>query len=349
MRALRAPQRLHQIGRDREHNGRGALAGDALQRREIAQLHRLRPGREDRAGLSELLRRLEFALGVDDLGAADAFGFRLASDRPHHGLVEVDVLELDDGDLDVPGVGLLVEDAPDIGVELFALLQHLVEIVLAEHGPQRGLRELAGRFREVLDLDDRLLGIDDAIINHRIDPHRDVVARDHVLWRDVEHTGAQVDADHLLDDRNDDHEAGALYPPEPAQQEHDGALILPQDAERIEQDDNGDNDGYQQAAPNRVVEHEKLLLWFDDERQTLSPHDADGVVDLQRTVGAGRPDLAEHAHTPVHVGPVHDLAARPDHLLGAGDGLALARRPRGAPYRDDHAGRRNRRAEDQPP
>jgi hypothetical protein len=123
--------------------------------------------------------------------------------------------------------------------------------MLAEHGPQRGLRELAGRFREMLDLDDRLLGIDDAIVDHRIDPHRDVVARDHVLRRDIEHAGAQVDADHLLDDRNDDHEAGALHLPQPAQQEDDGALILPQDTERIEQDENGDDDRYQQAAPNR--------------------------------------------------------------------------------------------------
>ena len=34
----------------------------------------------------------------------------------------------------------------------FRALQHLVEVVLAEHGSKRGLRELAGRFREVLDL-----------------------------------------------------------------------------------------------------------------------------------------------------------------------------------------------------
>src|SRR5206468_11928032 len=141
---------------------------------------------------------------------------------------------------------------------------------------------------EMLALKDRLFWIDDAIVDHRIDPHRDVVARDHVLRWDVEHAGAQVDADHLLDDRNEDYEAGALHLPEPAQHEDHGALIFPQDAERIEQDDDNDDDGYQQAAPNREVDHELLLSRFDDERQTLSPHDADGVIDLQRTIGACR-------------------------------------------------------------
>src|SRR5262245_54307533 len=136
----------------------------------------------------------------------------------------------------------------------------------------------------MLDLDDRLLRIDHAEIDHRTDTNRDVVARDHVLWRHVEHAGAQIDADHLLDDRNDDHEAGALHLPEPAQHEDDGALILPQDTECIKQDDDGDDDGYQQAAPNRIVDHAKLLSRFDDQRQTLSPHDTDAIVDLQRTV-----------------------------------------------------------------
>ena len=89
----------------------------------------------------------------------------------------------------------------DVEVELLALGQHLVELVLAEHRAQRGLRELARRLQEVLDLDDRLLRIDDAEVHHRVDLDRHVVARDDVLRRHVEHHGAQVDAHHLLDDR----------------------------------------------------------------------------------------------------------------------------------------------------
>ena len=69
----------------------------------------------------------------------------------------------------------------DVGVELLALGQHLVQLVLAEHRAQRRLRELAGGHQEVLHLDDRLLRVDDAEVDHRVHLHRDVVAGDHVL------------------------------------------------------------------------------------------------------------------------------------------------------------------------
>ena len=119
------------------------------------------------------------------------------------------MLDLDVGHLDAPGVGLRVEHALDVDVQLLALGEQLVELVLAEHRAQRGLRELAGRLEEVLDLDDRVLRVDDAEVDHRVHLHRDVVARDHVLRRHVEHDGAQVDAHHLLDARDDDDRAPA--------------------------------------------------------------------------------------------------------------------------------------------
>ena len=72
---------------------------------------------------------------------------------------------------DAPGVGLLVENFLDVGVELVALGEHLVEVVLAQHRAQRGLRELAGRGDEVLDLDNRALGIQHPEIDDRIDLH----------------------------------------------------------------------------------------------------------------------------------------------------------------------------------
>ena len=111
------------------------------------------------------------------------------------------MLDLDIGDLDAPGVGLPVEDLLDVAVELVALRQHLVEIVLAEHRAQRHLRELARRLEEIRHLDDRALGIDDAEIEHRVDLHRDVVARDHVLRRHVIDAHPQIDALHQLHER----------------------------------------------------------------------------------------------------------------------------------------------------
>ena len=103
--------------------------------------------------LDELLGRLLLALGVDDARAPVALGFRLARDRPHHALVDIDVLDLDVGHLDAPRVGLLVEDALDVAVQLVALGEHLVELVLAKHRAQRRLCQLTGREHEVLDLD----------------------------------------------------------------------------------------------------------------------------------------------------------------------------------------------------
>jgi hypothetical protein len=54
---------------------------------------------------------------MDHLGAALALGLGLAGDRADHRVVQVDMLDLDVGDLDAPGVGLRVEDLLDVEVE----------------------------------------------------------------------------------------------------------------------------------------------------------------------------------------------------------------------------------------
>ena len=74
-----------------------------------------------------------------------------------------------------------------------------------------------------------------AEVHHRVDLDRDVVARDHVLRRHVEHHGAQVDPHHLLDARNQqEDQPRPLDLPEAAELEHHAALVLAQDAERID-------------------------------------------------------------------------------------------------------------------
>jgi hypothetical protein len=105
---------------------------------------------------------LELALGVDHLRAPLALGLGLPGHRALHALRDLDVLDLDDRDLDAPGRGLLVDDRLQDRVDLLALRQQLVELMLAEHRPQRRLRDLRRRDHEVLDLHDRgLLRIDD--------------------------------------------------------------------------------------------------------------------------------------------------------------------------------------------
>ena len=85
--------------------------------------------------------------------------------------------------------------------------EQVVELGLAQHAPQRGLRELRRRVVEVLDLDDGPPRVHHAEEDHRVDLHGHVVARDDVLRRDVEDDRAQADAHHPVDWREDQHDA----------------------------------------------------------------------------------------------------------------------------------------------
>jgi hypothetical protein len=71
---------------------------------------------------------------------------------------------------------------------------------------------------------------------------------DDLLRRDVERHGPQVDPDHPVDDRDEQDQPRSLGAEQPAEAEHDAALVLPQDAdgggehgggERRERDDDG--------------------------------------------------------------------------------------------------------------
>src|SRR5688572_25739524 len=179
---------------------------------------------------------------MNDFGAALALGLGLARDRAHHVLVQVDVLDLHVRDLDAPGVGLAVEHGLDIDVQLLALGEQRVELVLAEHRAQRGLRELARRLEEVRHLDDGVARVDDAEVHHRVHLHRDVVARDDVLRRHVEYHRAQVDAHELLDAGNDEDQARTEHALEAAEEEHHRALVLAQDLDGQREQDDAEHD-----------------------------------------------------------------------------------------------------------
>ena len=164
------------------------------------------------------------------------------------------MLDLYVGHLDAPRVGLRVEDLLHVEVEAFALGEHLVKLVLAEHRTQCGLGELAGGDEEVLDLDDGLLRIDHAEEHDRIDLDRDIVARDHVLRGYVHGHHTQVDFDHLLDAGDHDHQAGALDLPEAPEQEDHAALVLAQDLDRG--DDEEDEQQEKWGKPELKVDHD---------------------------------------------------------------------------------------------
>ena len=101
--------------------------------------------------------------------------------------------------------------------------------------------------KKVRNLDDRSLRIDDVEVQDDVDFDRDIVARDHVL-----HHGPQIDLHHLLRERNENDETGALHPGEAPQCEDDAALILPQDANRRREEH--DDDDYEKKIA-QIVEH----------------------------------------------------------------------------------------------
>ena len=138
---------------------------------QITQLHGGRDAAEDFGGVDQRLRGLEFGFGVNDLGAPVALGLRLLGDGAHHVLRQLDRPDLDIAHLDAPGLGLGVEDALDVGAELLALGQHLVESCCPSTARKRRLRQHGSGRKVGLHLDDRALGIDDVEVEHGVYLH----------------------------------------------------------------------------------------------------------------------------------------------------------------------------------
>src|SRR5580693_7299693 len=307
LRHLRSDQ-VGKLDREREHDSRAAFAGDVEQRAEIAQLHRLRHFGQGPRGLDQLLRRLLLALGIDDLGAALALGLGLTGDGADHALVEVDALELDIGDLDAPGFGLLVEHVLNAGIELVALGQHLVEIVLAQYPAQRGLGELTGRDEVIPDLDDGALGIDDAEVDDGRDLDRDVVTGNHILRRHFVNNHPKIDAHHLLDEGYQEKKAGPLGSGIAAKRKDDAALVFAQDANggpKKDQHQNGNEDNRREKQHGFAPCSSERL---DAKHEAAAIENFDMGAGGERRIGARQPDFALDPHPALAALPEYRFA-----------------------------------------
>ena len=147
------------------------------------------------------------------------------------------------------GLGVLVDDPRELGVDLVARGEQVVELLLTEHAAQRGLGDLGRGVEVVLDADHRLGRVEDAEEDHRVHLHRHVVAGDDVLRRHVHGDRAQAHLHHLVDERHEEEEA---RPRPVAARVHHGAgpaaeaedhppLVLAQDAHRRADDEEGDD------------------------------------------------------------------------------------------------------------
>src|SRR3989442_6290321 len=207
--------------------------------------------RENLARIGELRRRLELAVGVDDLGSALALGFGLLGHGALHVLGQVDLLDLDGRHLYPPGLGVLVDDPLELLVDLVARRQEVVQLDLTEHAPQRRLGDLRGRVEIVLDRDHRSLRIDHSEVDDGADLQRHVVARDHVLRRQVERDGLEAPLHHLVDEGHQQDEPRPVAVPArvqdrlgaAAQAKDDRSLVLAQDAREGADEEERHEDG----------------------------------------------------------------------------------------------------------
>src|SRR4029077_12096045 len=95
---------------------------------------------------------------------------------------------------------------------------------------------------KVLHFHDGGLRIDDAEIHDRVDRHRDVVSRHHLLLLDAEGDDAQIHSDHAIDDWDQENYARPFRAEQFSETKNHAALVFPQDPDRLRQDDDGEND-----------------------------------------------------------------------------------------------------------
>src|SRR5215468_9169882 len=233
---------VHEVRRHQHDRGRVLLRPDLGDHLHAPELERQRLLAHLAGAVGQLLRRLLLALGLDDARALLAHRLGLSRHRPLHGLWDLDVLHLDHLDLDAPGFGRLVDDLAQDAVDAVALLQHLVQHMLADDVAQRGERHLVDRGAVVLHGDHGLRRVDDAEPQDGVDLDGDTVAGDRLLLLDRDRLRAQVQLLLPLDERNDPVETRPAHGLVAAEAEDDAALIFLGDPEAGKpEDDEGSN------------------------------------------------------------------------------------------------------------
>jgi hypothetical protein len=77
--------------------------------------------------------------------------------------------------------------------------EQLVEARLPKHGSQRRLRDLRRRLHEIIDANDRGLGVHDLEEDDRVHLDGHVVGGDHLLLRNLEGDDPEIDFSHVID------------------------------------------------------------------------------------------------------------------------------------------------------
>ena len=106
--------------------------------------------------------------------SSSAYQFGTINERPLHGhhtlhvLRNLDILHFEQFDRNSPRAGILQDIPFQQRIDLVALFQHFVEIVLSNDVSQAGQRHLLHSGAEVLDGEDSLVGVGDPKPENRV-------------------------------------------------------------------------------------------------------------------------------------------------------------------------------------
>jgi len=240
---------------ERKDDRRILFRGNFRQRAQEPELKSLRICGNDVCGLKEFIGGLEFAFGVDDLGSAFPFGLGLLGDGPDHVLRKVHLFHLHELDLDAPGVGVLLDDGLEAGVQFIPLRKEVVERNLAEDAAQGRLGQLGGGVEIILHIKHALERVDDPEVENGVDLHRNIVLRNDILGGDGHRDEPEADSHDTVDRGEDQDDARPFgFRQDAAESENDAAFIFPENFYGTQQIENkkAEND-------HRIRNHIALL------------------------------------------------------------------------------------------
>lgn len=119
--------------------------------------------------------RLTLSSSGDDLGLSDSLGLSGGRERLLELDGEGDVLDEDRLDRDSPLGGDALDDGLDLGGDGLPVREDALEIPRSNYVPQRRLRALDERETDVGDSERGLEGVDDVVVDDRVDVDADVV------------------------------------------------------------------------------------------------------------------------------------------------------------------------------
>ena len=204
---MQAGEKVHGNGED---DSGIFLDADFRQGLQIPELNADRFGGQEMSGVNQSLRRREFTLRVNDLGALLALGFGLLGHGSQHGLRHIDLLHLDVRHFYSPGRSVLIENTLEAQVDLLAMREQFIQFLFAEHGTQSCLRELRSLVNVIGNLHHRFIRVDDAQEDDGVHFERNVIARNDVLRRNFKGFLPQRYSNDAVDGSEHQHHAGAF-------------------------------------------------------------------------------------------------------------------------------------------